>query len=486
MAECAIYARVSTKEQQAEGYSIPAQLKAIRVFCAELGLEIAAEFVEAESAGKAGRSQFGKMLRFFEDHPGVRVVVAHKLDRLYRNMKDPTLLEDELGVRARYVIGDVPDTPQGELVRDVNLSVAKFYLSNLREEVRKGMDEKVAQGGWPHWAPVGYRNNKETRSLVVDQDSAELIRHAFRRYATGSVSLNDLASELFGLGFRSRSGARVYASSLQVILRNPIYAGLLRYKGQMFQGTHEPLISPELFQVVQDAFEPNRNGNKAKKHVFALRDWLVCGECGCKITAEHQRGHVYYRCTHGKGRDACSQRSYTREESLAEQIDTILGTIEIDQEIIDALVRDSKALDAEQGSSQGEERARLLRAIEQLDSRVGKLLDGYLEGIVSAESYRAKDNEIACERRAFERRVKALDAGSSNRTAQVEALARTAASARLAFAGASVDGKRRVLAGVLLNASVAGGEITSYQFKSPFEVLVKDPSGALIHPWWAM
>jgi DNA invertase Pin-like site-specific DNA recombinase len=159
-APCAIYARVSTKEQQAEGYSIPAQLKGIRAFCAEQGLHIAAEFVEAGSAGKAGRSQFGAMLRYFEEHGDVRIVVAHKLDRLYRNTKDPILLEEDRGVRARYVIGDCPNTPQGELVRDVNLSVAKFYLNNLREEVRKGMDEKVAQGGYPHWAPVGYRNDK--------------------------------------------------------------------------------------------------------------------------------------------------------------------------------------------------------------------------------------------------------------------------------------------------------------------------------------
>ena len=486
MPYCAIYARVSTKEQQAEGYSIPAQLRAIRAFCAELGLHIEAEFVEAESAGKAGRSQFGAMLRFFEARPDVRIVVAHKLDRLYRNTKDPILLEEDLGVRARYVIGDVPDTPQGELVRDVNLSVAKFYLSNLREEVRKGMDEKVAQGGWPHWAPVGYRNNKETRSLVVEPDSADGIRHAFRRYATGSVSLSDLAKELYAQGFRSRSGVRVSPGSLHVILRNPIYTGLIRYKGQVYQGTHEPLISVELFQAVQDAFEPNRNGHKAKKHVFALRDWLVCEECGCKITAENQRGHVYYRCTHGKGRDACSQRTYAREEPLVEQIDAILSTIEIDEEIIAALVRDSRALDAERGATHVEERSRLRRAITQLDGTAGKLLDGYLEGVVGSDAYRTKSDEIAAERRTFEQRLKSLETGGSDRTAQVEALARTAASARVAFSEASVDGKRRVLAGVLLNASVAGGEITSYQLKSPFEVLQKDPSGALINSWWAM
>ncbi len=131
MTECVIYARVSTKEQQAEGYSIPAQLKAIREFCAREKLSPVAEFVEAESAGKAGRTQFGSMLSYLASHPEVAVVVAHKLDRLYRNFRDQITLDD-LGVRARCVVGDTPETPQGELMRDVNLSFSKFYLENLR------------------------------------------------------------------------------------------------------------------------------------------------------------------------------------------------------------------------------------------------------------------------------------------------------------------------------------------------------------------
>ena len=127
-----------------------------------------AEFMEAESAGKAGRKRFGAMLGFLTEHREVRVVVAHKLDRLYRNFSDQVKLEEELGVEARYVLGDMPDTPQGELLRDVQLSVAKFYLGNLREEVKKGMDEKVAQGGWPDEAPLGYLNDRKPARIVLD------------------------------------------------------------------------------------------------------------------------------------------------------------------------------------------------------------------------------------------------------------------------------------------------------------------------------
>ncbi len=97
MASCVVYARVSTKEQQAEGYSIPAQLKAIRAFCSEQGLSPTREFVETESAGHAGRTEFGSMCEYLRANPEVRSVVAHKLDRLYRNFSDQVTLEEELG-----------------------------------------------------------------------------------------------------------------------------------------------------------------------------------------------------------------------------------------------------------------------------------------------------------------------------------------------------------------------------------------------------
>ncbi len=225
MERCVIYARVSTKEQQDEGYSIPAQLKAIRAFCASQGLSPAAEFVEAESAGKAGRKRFTEMVDFLKGEPGVRVVVAHKLDRLYRNFTDQILLEEIVGARARYVTGDVPDSPQGELLRDVQLSVAKFYLGNLAEEVRKGMDEKVLQGGWPHRAPLGYLNDTATRTIVIDPLTAPSVRHAFERYASGVVSLPQLADELAERGLTQGAGASSARPTCSICCRTRSTAG---------------------------------------------------------------------------------------------------------------------------------------------------------------------------------------------------------------------------------------------------------------------
>jgi DNA invertase Pin-like site-specific DNA recombinase len=485
---CVIYARVSTKEQQEEGYSIPAQLKSMRAFCEKEELLPVAEFIEAESAGKAGRSRFGAMLAFFGEHPDVRLVVAHKLDRLYRNFADQVKLEEELGVRARYVLGDMPDSPQGQLLRDVQLSVAKFYLGNLREEVKKGLAEKAAQGGWNGRAPLGYVNDRETHKIVPDPLRAPLVRYAFERYASGLVSLNDLANELHAIGLSHvRSGSKVYASSLHGLLRNPVYTGFVRFKGTLYEGKHEPLVSLELFGEVQQVFEPNRNGNKEQKHVFALRDFLTCGECGCKITAERQRGHVYYRCTHGKGRDLCHEKAYTREELLLEQVESIFRTIELGQDLVAELRKEAEKMDAEDEQGTEEERQALLQAIADNKSRVDRLLDSYLENLIDRDTYQHKARELGEERLGFEQRKARLEQTSKESlTARLDQIVAEAGKARLRFSGASTRQQRDVLAKVLLNATLRQQEIMEFQLKHPFNLLQTDRDGALIAGKWAL
>src|SRR5580704_13213466 len=89
-----IYARVSSKEQGQEGFSIPAQLKLLREYAQKNGFRVVQEFVDIESAKKAGRRQFGEMVRYLAKTPSCRVVIAEKTDRLYRNLRDSITLED--------------------------------------------------------------------------------------------------------------------------------------------------------------------------------------------------------------------------------------------------------------------------------------------------------------------------------------------------------------------------------------------------------
>ena len=82
------YARVSSKDQEREGFSIPAQQKLLRQYAREHGLVIVQEFVDVETAKQAGRGGFGEMLAFLKATPTCRIILVEKTDRLYRNFRD--------------------------------------------------------------------------------------------------------------------------------------------------------------------------------------------------------------------------------------------------------------------------------------------------------------------------------------------------------------------------------------------------------------
>jgi len=96
-----IYARVSSKEQEKEGFSIPAQLKLLKEYAAAQGLAVVEEYVDVETAKQTGRAAFGEMVAYLKAHPSVRVMLVEKTDRLYRNLKDWVTV-DELDVEMHF------------------------------------------------------------------------------------------------------------------------------------------------------------------------------------------------------------------------------------------------------------------------------------------------------------------------------------------------------------------------------------------------
>ena len=99
--QAVIYARVSSKEQEKEGFSIPAQLKLLKEYAAMQGFAVAQEFVDVETAKQTGRAAFGEMIAYLKAHPTVRVLLVEKTDRLYRNLKDWVTV-DELDIEIHF------------------------------------------------------------------------------------------------------------------------------------------------------------------------------------------------------------------------------------------------------------------------------------------------------------------------------------------------------------------------------------------------
>ena len=156
-----IYARVSSKEQEKEGFSIPAQLKLLKEYAAAQGFAVAQEYVDVETAKQTGRAAFGEMVAYLKAHPSVRVMLVEKTDRLYRNLKDWVTV-DELEVEIHFpkegVVLSRESRSSEKFMHGIKVLMAKNYIDNLSEETRKGMQEKAEQGIWPTKTPLGYRN----------------------------------------------------------------------------------------------------------------------------------------------------------------------------------------------------------------------------------------------------------------------------------------------------------------------------------------
>ena len=164
------YLRVSTREQAErggteEGFSIPAQREANHRKADELGARIVREFVDAgESARSADRDGLQEMLAFIAA-TRVTFCIVHKLDRLARNRADDVAIHQALlaaGVTLVSATESIDQTPSGMLVHGIMSSIAEFYSRNLATEVTKGLTQKLAQGGTPMRAPVGYLNVRRT------------------------------------------------------------------------------------------------------------------------------------------------------------------------------------------------------------------------------------------------------------------------------------------------------------------------------------
>jgi DNA invertase Pin-like site-specific DNA recombinase len=177
------YARVSTKEQDKEGFSIPAQQKLLQNYAVTHDIRIVSEFFDVETAKQAGRTNFAEMVRYLRQHTDVRILLVEKTDRLYRNLRDWVTLDD-LDIAIHLVKEGIVlsrDSRSSEkFVHGIKVLMAKNYVDNLSEEARKGMQEKPEQGIWPSLAPLGYQNVRrpEGKSIIeVDGKLGPIVRN---------------------------------------------------------------------------------------------------------------------------------------------------------------------------------------------------------------------------------------------------------------------------------------------------------------------
>ena len=292
MQKAVIYARVSSKEQEREGFSIPAQIKLLKEYALKNSLKIESEFVEAETAKKSGRKQFNEMIKFLKKNKSIKIILVEKTDRLYRNLKDYVLLDELEGLEVHFVKEGTTlsenSKSQDKFMHGIRVLMAKNYIDNLSEEIKKGLNEKAQQGFCPTKAPFGYKNLilKDGRRIIVkDELSAPFIKQAFELYASGCYSFNGVAKVLANFGFNPNKKPCTH-KVVERILHNSFYVGFFKYKGIIYEnGQHEPIITPELYFTAQKRLN-TVSKSKPQINDFSYVGLIKCASCGCSVTAE--------------------------------------------------------------------------------------------------------------------------------------------------------------------------------------------------------
>ncbi len=393
-----LYTRVSTDEQADRGYSLLDQKARLEKYCELKGIEVLAHFTDDYSAKNFNRPGFVDLLQYMKGNKKlIDGLLFVNWSRFSRNTNDSYAMIDKLNR-----VGIIPQAIDQPLDMEVpeNKLMLAFYLASPEVDnhrrslnVQKGMRRAQKLGRYLGVAPIGYRNARDenNRPLLVPDDSASLIRSVFKEVLKGIRTREAIREEFF------YKGLVIQKSQFYKMLENPIYMGKVKVPAfknepeELVEGIHQAIISDILFWKVQELIGGIRKeNNRPKVHklrdALPLRGFLVCPQCGRRLTGSSSKGnggrYTYYHCQKKLG---CKERQ--KAEEVNQAFEHILGDLRIKPEVKDLYLHILKDSLSESRKS-GKQKAKQLAAkIEKLDGRLERLQDMLADGEIEAAEF---------------------------------------------------------------------------------------------------
>jgi site-specific DNA recombinase len=420
--------RVSSRGQvntdyDEEGLSIPAQRQAGERRAAQLTANVVREYVEPGVSGGSlvKRPIFRKMIEDIRELRDVDYVIVWSISRWARNQEDHWLARGMINragatlISVKEPIGD--DSSYGVTIEGVMAAVAAGRRIEISEEVTRGIRRKVEVGGAVSRATIGYLNVREplpqggeVRTIAVDRERAEIITWGLETYATGLYSVNDMVTLLAARGLRSR-GDRRYSprplnhSSVHKLLSNPFYAGKVVYKGKVYPGRHEPLVSEELFEQVQAVLKAHaQSGERDRKHSHYLKGSVFCDHCDHRLTFSRNKGnggvYEYFVCPLSQRQDC--HATYQRMEAVEAAIEDHYKTIGLSLHDRDRVMAAIEQRLAKLAATSSHELSRCQDVLAGLKEQERKLMAKDYKGDISEELFSEEAARIKRERKDAE------------------------------------------------------------------------------------
>ena len=481
-----IYCRKSSEDEERQVLSIEAQVQELRDFAKQNSLFVVKEFYESKTAKEPGREVFNEMLGEIEKGTA-QGILAWNPDRLARNSID--------GGKVIYFVdtGKITSlkfptfwfeaTPQGKFMLSVAFGQAKYYTDNLRENILRGIRQKIRRGELSAKAPLGYFNEPRLRTIEPDKKTFAKVKESLEAFASGNYTLTTIRNKMFSLGLVGKKGEPLHLSSILRILTNPFYYGHFQYRGEVHEGSHKPMITKKLFDRIQLAMiENGKPRKKQEEKGFLFKGFARCGECGYAITAERKvkkSGLVYhyYHCTYKSKTRKCSQTSFLREEALAGQVKEMVKKVSLSDEWRDAFLKKLEAENADVRQSSEVFAQNLKTKISAVKMRLERLTDAYLNEALELAEYQERKNALTAEKRTLEEKLSNFERKGNQWLELMRNWILEANQAARISREENFKDMRIFLAGIGSNRRLASGHLLS-DFKMPWDSFAVLPTSA--------
>jgi len=461
--------------------SIESQVKELNELTKRQQLTVSEVLTESQSAKYPGRPVFGRLMKKVS-RGEVKGIISWKLDRLARNPVDGGALVWALDRgKIEEIItpySTLRNNSSDKFLMQIEFGMAKKYVDDLSDNVRRGNRMKLEKGWLPGLAPVGYLNEPKERTIVRDPDRFLLVRKMWDYLLQGMspIKIHRIATEEWGLRgaiCKGRIGAPMYLSNVYKIFLNPFYYGIIERKEGVFPGKHEPMITEKEYWGAQELL--GRKGrSRPKTHRFAFTGLIRCGECGGAITAEEKTNHygshyTYYHCTK-KIRDVkCTQKTI-RAEEMERQLLEYLDRIHVPKKLLDFTLDKLKEHEKISVQKEADRKVPLQKACSDCGRRLDNLNQMRLRDLIGDEEYSKEKRKLLDEKTRLEQSIENL---KRNLGKEHELTAQTfvfANEAKGRFEKGGPEEKKTILRGIGSNFLLRDKKL-SIQAEKPFSIL---------------
>ena len=418
---------------------------------------------------------------------GLQAILAHKLDRVCRNMKDAVRLqelEDQCGVKLAFVDNQFGTGASGALSFNVMAAVAQYYSDNLRSEVLKGLDEKVRQGWPPGLACFGYLNVPDKACPIVPHpEKSKIVVRIFELFSSGMYTLDALGELLTAEGATFRpSQPRFNRTSLAYVLHNRAYIGEVVSRGVSHVAKFKTLVSRATFDLCQDVLK-GRNRRSSNTDLPFQGGIFRCALCGSMMTGEriirrHKDGsevrHIYYRCANNTpppDHPVVRWKAAKLEEALVAELESLRihdeGHAQLIRNTLTAAFADVIKLEAD--------RRRILAKLRtEIRGKLDRLMNVYLDGSIEQGDFSLKQGKLRVELADVDRQLEERPTYDLKRGELALTLFDFMQNAPNIWRRSNMTQKRELLGAISLNRRVSDVKLV-LEKRKPFDIAAEGP-----------